>query len=148
MKELYKQTFSHLHASGSAFQEAGQMKTGRIRKSLVIGAAAAALMATAAGAANAATEGALLESIRVVFTGEVDSMQTNPDGSVTYKVKGEDGSDISVILPDVDETQSAPYTFKVEGEASADHYDVTIGEGSTESGLPQSAEAAPRAAAR
>ena len=83
MKELYKQTFSHLHASGSAFQEAGQMKTGRIRKSLVIGAAAAALMATAAGAANAATEGALLESIRVVFTGEVDSMQTNPDGSVT-----------------------------------------------------------------
>ena len=75
-------------------------------------------------------------------------MQTNPDGSVTYKVKGEDGSDISVILPDVDETQSAPYTFKVEGEASADHYDVTIGEGSTESGLPQSAEAAPRAAAR
>ena len=132
MKELYKQTFSHLHASGSAFQEAGQMKTGRIRKSLVIGAAAAAL----------------LESIRVVFTGEVDSMQTNPDGSVTYKVKGEDGSDISVILPDVDETQSAPYTFKVEGEVSSDHYDVTIGEGGTESGLPQSAEAAPRAAAR
>ena len=40
MKELYKQTFSHLHASGNAFQEAGQMKTGRIRKSLVIGAAA------------------------------------------------------------------------------------------------------------
>ena len=84
MKELYKQTFSHLHASGNAFQEAGQMKTGRIRKSLVIGAAAAALMATAASAANAATDGAFFAHI-LSFTipGGVDNVSYNDDGTIT-----------------------------------------------------------------
>ena len=82
MKELYKQTFSHLHASGNAFQEAGRMKTGRIRKSLVIGAAAAALMATAASAANAATDGAFFAHI-LSFTipGGVDNVSYNDDGT-------------------------------------------------------------------
>ncbi|WP_306487646.1 hypothetical protein, partial [Agathobaculum sp.] len=65
------------------------MKQGHIRKGVVV-AAAAALTVTAAGAANVATDGALFESIRVVFTGEVTDTQVNPDGSTTYSVKGED----------------------------------------------------------
>lgn len=67
-KELYKATFAHLHASGSETrQEARHMKQGHIRKGVVV-AAAAALTVTAAGAANVATDGALLESIRVVLS--------------------------------------------------------------------------------
>ena len=83
MKELYKQTFSHLHASGNAFQEAGQMKTGRIRKSLVIGAAAAALMATAAGAFFA-------HILSFTIPGGVDNVSYNDDGTITFQV--EDGA--------------------------------------------------------
>ena len=99
-RELYQATFAHLHASGSEIrQEAKHMKQGHIRKGVVI-AAAAALTVTAAGATNVATDGALLESIRVVFTGEVTETHTNPDGSTTYAVKGEDGSDIEVTIPE------------------------------------------------
>lgn len=132
-KDLYKATFAHLHASGSSTrQEAGHMKQGHIRKGVVV-AAAAALTVTAAGAANAATDGALLENIRVVFTGEVTDTQVNPDGSTTYSVKGEDGSDIAVTVPE-DKNPDGSYTtqYAVEGqEGEADAFDITVSEDGT-----------------
>ena len=132
-KDLYKATFAHLHASGSSTrQEAGHMKQGHIRKGVVV-AAAAALTVTAAGAANAATDGALLENIRVVFTGEVTDTQVNPDGSTTYSVKGEDGSDIAVTVPE-DKNPDGSYTtqYAVEGkEGEAGAFDITVSEDGT-----------------
>lgn len=132
-KELYKATFAHLHASGSETrQEARHMKQGHIRKGVVV-AAAAALTVTAAGAANVATDGALLESIRVVFTGEVTDTQVNPDGSTTYSVKGEDGSDIAVTVPE-DKNPDGSYTtqYAVEGqEGDAGAFDITVSEDGT-----------------
>lgn len=132
-KDLYKATFAHLHASGSSTrQEAGHMKQGHIRKGVVV-AAAAALTVTAAGAANIATDGALLENIRVVFTGEVTDTQVNPDGSTTYSVKGEDGSDIAVTVPE-DKNPDGSYTtqYAVEGqEGEADAFDITVSEDGT-----------------
>ena len=132
-KELYKATFAHLHASGSETrQEARHMKQGHIRKGVVV-AAAAALTVTAAGAANVATDGALLESIRVVFTGEVTDTQVNPDGSTTYSVKGEDGSDIAVTVPE-DKNPDGSYTtqYAVEGqEGEAGAFDITVSEDGT-----------------
>lgn len=132
-KDLYKATFAHLHASGSSTrQEAGHMKQGHIRKGVVV-AAAAALTVTAAGAANIATDGALLENIRVVFTGEVTDTQVNPDGSTTYSVKGEDGSDIAVTVPE-DKNPDGSYTtqYAVEGqEGDAGAFDITVSEDGT-----------------
>ena len=132
-KDLYKATFAHLHASGSSTrQEAGHMKQGHIRKGVVV-AAAAALTVTAAGAANIATDGALLENIRVVFTGEVTDTQVNPDGSTTYSVKGEDGSDIAVTIPE-DKNPDGSYTtqYAVEGqEGEAGAFDITVSEDGT-----------------
>ena len=132
-KDLYKATFAHLHASGSSTrQEAGHMKQGHIRKGVVV-AAAAALAVTAAGAANIATDGALLENIRVVFTGEVTDTQVNPDGSTTYSVKGEDGSDIAVTVPE-DKNPDGSYTtqYAVEGqEGEAGAFDITVSEDGT-----------------
>ncbi len=132
-KDLYKATFAHLHASGSSTrQEAGHMKQGHIRKGVVV-AAAAALTVTAAGAANIATDGALLENIRVVFTGEVTDTQVNPDGSTTYSVKGEDGSDIAVTVPE-DKNPDGSYTtqYAVEGqEGEAGAFDITVSEDGT-----------------
>ena len=117
-KEQYQAAFAHLHASGAPIrQEAKLMKKGRIRKSAAITAAVAALSITAAGAANAATDGALLESICVVFRCEVQDTQTNPDGTTTYSVKGEDGNNIAVTVtgePD------APRGVLVNGDGSAD----------------------------
>lgn len=105
------------------------MKQGHIRKGVVI-AAAAALTVTAAGAANVATDGALLESIRVVFTGEVTETHTNPDGSTTYAVKGEDGSDIAVTIPEErNEDGSDTTQYIVEGkDGAAGEYEITVGE--------------------
>ena len=132
-KDLYKATFAHLHASGSSTrQEAGHMKQGHIRKGVVV-AAAAAQTVTAAGAANIATDGALLENIRVVFTGEVTDTQVNPDGSTTYSVKGEDGSDIAVTVPE-DKNPDGSYTtqYAVEGqEGEAGAFDITVSEDGT-----------------
>ena len=132
-KDLYKATFAHLHASGSSTrQEAGHMKQGHIRKGVVV-AAAAALTVTAAGAANIATDGALLENIRVVFTGEVTDTQVNPDGSTTYSVKGEDGSDIAVTIPE-EKNEDGSYTtqYAVEGkDGEAGEYNITVSEDGT-----------------
>ena len=108
------------------------MKQGHIRKGVVV-AAAAALTVTAAGAANIATDGALLENIRVVFTGEVTDTQVNPDGSTTYSVKGEDGSDIAVTIPE-DKNPDGSYTtqYAVEGqEGEAGAFDITVSEDGT-----------------
>ena len=128
-KELYKATFAHLRASGSGTrQEERRMKHGHIRKGAVVAAAAAALPVTAAGAANVATDGALLENIRVMFTGEVTDTQLNPDGSTTYSIKGDDGSDIEVTLPQEGEDGSTGMQFSVEGEAGTASYDITVDE--------------------
>lgn len=128
-KELYKATFAHLHASGSEIrQEERHMKHGHIRKGVVVAVAAAALTVTAAGAANVATDGALLENIRVMFTGEVTDTQLNPDGSTTYSLKGDDGSDIKVTLPGEGENGSTGMQFSVEGEAGTASYDITVDE--------------------
>ena len=128
-KELYKATFAHLRASGSGTrQEERRMKHGHIRKGAVVAAAAAALTVTAAGAANVATDGALLENIRVMFTGEVTDTQLNPDGSTTYSIKGDDGSDIEVTLPQEGEDGSTGMQFSVEGESGTASYDITVDE--------------------
>lgn len=128
-KELYKATFAHLHASGSETrQEERRMKHGHIRKGVVVAVAAAALTVTAAGAANVATDGALLENIRVMFTGEVTDTQLNPDGSTTYSIKGDDGSDIEVTLPEEGKDGSTGMQFSVEGEAGTASYDITVDE--------------------
>ena len=127
-REQYQAAFAHLHASGAPIrQEAKRMKKGRIRKSAAIAAAVAALSITAAGAANAATDGALLESICVAFRCEVQDTQTNPDGTTTYSVKGEDGNNIAVTItgePD------APHGVQVDGDGSADSplFDVQVNE--------------------
>ena len=118
-KEQYQAAFAHLHASGAPIrQEAKLMKKGRIRKSAAI---------TAAGAANAATDGALLESICVAFRCEVQDTQTNPDGTTTYSVKGEDGSDIAVTVTG---DPNAPRGVLVNGDGSADSpsFDVQVNE--------------------
>ena len=104
------------------------MKHGHIRKGAVVAAAAAALTVTAAGAANVATDGALLENIRVMFTGEVTDTQLNPDGSTTYSIKGDDGSDIEVTLPQEGEDGSTGMQFSVEWEAGTASYDITVDE--------------------
>ena len=122
-KERYKAAFGHLHASGGRLQEGRHMNTKHIRKSLVIGAAAAALMATAAGAVNAATDGALLQSIRIVFSGDITNKQTNPDGSTSYRVKGEDGSDVTVTLPK-DTEMDGPVTAKYGDEKTNAEYEI------------------------
>ena len=128
-KELYKATFAHLRASGSGTrQEERRMKHGHIRKGAVVAAAAAALTVTAAGAANVATDGALLENIRVMFTGEVTDTQLNPDGATTSAIKGDDGSDIEVTLPQEGEDGSTGMQFSVEGEAGTASYDITVDE--------------------
>ena len=128
-KELYKATFAHLRASGSGTrQEERRMKQEHTGKGAVVAGAAAALTVTAAGAANVATDGALLENIRVMFTGEVTDTQLNPDGSTTYSIKGDDGSDIEVTLPQEGEDGSTGMQFSVEGEAGTASYDITVDE--------------------
>ena len=128
-KELYKATFAHLRASGSGTrQEERRMKHGHIRKGAVVAAAAAALTVTAAGAADVATDGALLENVRVMFTGGGTDTQLNPDGSTTYSIKGDDGSDIEVTLPQEGEDGSTGMQFSVEGEAGTASYDITVDE--------------------
>lgn len=89
-REQYKAVFSHLHASGDRVQEAKTMKKGHIRKGLAIGLAAA-LMVTAAGAANAATDGRLFEEARIFFLG---AWTNEEDGSKTVTGVDENGNEI------------------------------------------------------
>lgn len=105
MQELYKETFSHLHASGGAIREAKTMKTGHIRKGLAIGVAAAALMATAAGAANAATDGRLFEEARIFFLGDWTYQE---DGSKTVNGVDENGNEVHFsVVPGTGDEQGA-----------------------------------------
>ncbi len=99
-KELYKATFSHLHASGTDIREAKHMKKGYIRKSLLIGAAAAALMATAAGAANLATDGAFFEGVRTFI---IRNYTINEDGTREFDTVDENGNEVNIRLGVFDE---------------------------------------------
>ena len=128
-KERYKAAFSHLHASGAAREENKGMKHRFVRGGAVV-AAVAALTLTAAGAANAATDGALLEGIRVVFSGELTNAQHNSDGSTTYTATGDDGSRIAVTVPEGVETETGAQVHArvVNEDESASELDVTIGE--------------------
>ncbi len=99
-KEKYKTVFSHLHASGAFSQEAKHMNKGRIRKSLLIGIAAAALMATAAGAANIATDGAFFEGVKLFIDERytVSNFKVNNDGSREFDAVDQNGNDIHVSI--------------------------------------------------
>lgn len=114
-REQYKAVFSHLHASGDRVQEAKTMKKGHIRKGLAIGLAAA-LMATAAGAANAATDGRLFEEARIFFLG---AWTNEEDGSKTVTGVDENGNEIHFSVTPGADAQHDGDTFYVtttEGE--------------------------------
>ncbi len=143
-KDLYKKTFAHLHASGSEIKQEGKhMRQGHIRKGVVV-AAAAALTVTAAGAANIATDGALLDSISVVFTGEVIAVETEQDGSTTYSVKGEDGSDLTITLPNEagqDGTYETQYRQEdLDGDGVAETFGVYVDENGTGVAIEEGAD--------
>jgi len=115
-KELYKVTFSHLRASGSEITEVKQMSKGHIRKSLFIGVAAAAIMATAAGAANVATDGEFFEGIKLTIVGNFDVKDyiVNEDGSREFKAVDEDGNEYQVgVYPDKQE-DDVEYTITLD----------------------------------
>ncbi len=142
-KELYKSTFSHLHASSDVTQEAKHVKKGYIKKSLLIGAAAAALMATAAGAANIATDGAFFDGIKMFVVGDYTR---NEDGTITFNVKDEEGSEVTVdvytgeIEATNDLTISCGYTDEDPDEDTSTHsnYDASVHTESEKSGSAES----------
>lgn len=127
MKELYKATFSHLHASGRSIREEKNMRIKHWRKGLVIGVAAAALMATAAGAVNAATDGALVDYITFSIKGDIKDKTVNPDGSTSFKAKASDGTDITVTYPGEEGGKLATLTPKEGGDA-APRLGIEVGE--------------------
>ena len=117
-KELYKAAFAHLHASGEELREGRHMNAKHIRKGLVIGVAAAALMATAAGAVNAATDGALMDTIGLVFSikdGSGEILQ--PDENGVIHAKTPDGGDVTITLTE-DGKDAAAFEGAVDGEAT------------------------------
>lgn len=116
-KEQYKAVFAHLHASGEELREGRHMNAKHIRKGLVIGVAAAALMATAAGAVNAATDGALMDTIGIVFSIKDGSgNDIKPDSNGVYHAKTPDGEDVTITLTE-DGKDVASFEGTIDGEA-------------------------------
>lgn len=104
-REQYKAVFSRLHASGGSVREETHMKKNHIRKGLVVAIAAAALTATAAGAANIATDGQFLEEVRLFFSGE---WTQNEDGSLTGTVTDENGNEVGITVQEFDDSTIDP----------------------------------------
>ena len=127
MKELYKATFSHLHASGGSIREEKNMRIKHWRKGLVIGVAAAALMATAAGAVNAATDGALVDYITFSIKGEIKDKTIMPDGSVSFQATTKDGTDVTITYSE-NEDGARDNLVPQEGGDSAPCLGVEVGE--------------------
>lgn len=96
-KELYRKTFSRLCASEKAKKEVFQMtqekrRNGRLPKVLRAGTIAAAMtlaLAAAAGAADLATGGMLLQSLRQIWS---DGYETR------YEAVAQDGSEIQLSV--------------------------------------------------
>ncbi|MDO4269852.1 MAG: hypothetical protein Q4C72_02910 [Eubacteriales bacterium] len=112
------------------------MKTAHIRKSLVIGVAAAALMATAAGAVNAATDGALVDTISLVFSikdGSGEILQ--PDENGVIHAKTEDGEDVIITLEE-DVKDAAAFEQQDENTAEAQDNSAVASAKSNSSTVP------------
>lgn len=84
-EKLYRETFSRLHASAEAKKEVFQMKENlskrvkmpRLLRAAAIAAAMACALAVTAGAANLATDGALFQTLREVWS---DGYETRYEG--------------------------------------------------------------------
>lgn len=94
---LYRETFSRLHASESAKKEVlfmKERKTARLPK-LLRGAAIAAAMcmalAVTAGAVNLATDGAFFRQFTIVWTGEHELVATDGQGNEVYITVADQG---------------------------------------------------------
>ena len=91
-RNLYRETFSRLRASGEAKQEVlRKVKTMREKKRLpkllrtaVIAAAMCGALAVTAGAVNVATDGALFRQFTIVWTGEHELTATDDQGNEVY----------------------------------------------------------------
>lgn len=130
-KEQYKAVFAHLHASGDTLREGRHMKKNHMRKGLVIGVAAAALMATAAGAANVATEGRFFEEVCVFLLGEATY---NEDGSRSYTATDGDGNKINVQVQEAgDGVQQDGVNYSV--ATGGEEGDVTVESGEVNDGI-------------
>lgn len=94
--ELYRKTFSKLHASDTLDMEVIKMKnkgnTFRCRRSLVVMAAVLAVMMAMSAIAYAATGGEILHTVKVWIGGESKELAIgdaikSEDGQFTIKVK-------------------------------------------------------------
>lgn len=91
-RELYKKTFSNLHASDSLDLEVMKMKKSvkgpRCRKSLLVATMILALVFAMSCITYAATDGQIVDDIKVFFGGESYEVETieHPD-MIEFKIK-------------------------------------------------------------
>lgn len=103
-RELYKQTFSHLHTDHTLDPEGVKMKmqkntnmTGlRCTRRILVTAIIMTLMLAMAGISYAATDGAVLDSIMVWINGQPAEGQVTVDENGAYTVNVQEGDKIEI----------------------------------------------------
>ncbi|MGN0660055.1 MAG: hypothetical protein ACI4LA_10695 [Emergencia sp.] len=124
-RQLYKNTFSHLHADHTLDWEAMKMNnrktmTGmRCRKSLLVVTVIMTLLMAMAAVSYAATDGAVADTIRVWING-----QEAGEGTVT---RGDDGS-CSVKVKEGDKVEARGEGWDAQAEIGAVNGELTLKE--------------------
>lgn len=129
-KDLYKRTFSQIHASEDTIMEVIKMKdttkkrTKRYTKMLCVAACAACLL-SAGVVANAATDGSISKSIVGWFVNS-DGEKTAIEGEVTTDENGRKVTtaelDKGVTMQSIEDEDSLAITIKAEGDEDFDNY--------------------------
>lgn len=142
-RELYRSAFSRLHASDTLDWEEMNMKNKkqgfRCRRSLVVFAAVLIVMMAMSALTYAATDGQVLETVKVWINGSsVDAgSYTQEDGSIqidlsegdTVEVEGEDWTVIGI---GGEEVVDGVMTINEDGEVEVDINDVNEASGESQ----------------
>lgn len=142
-RELYRSAFSRLHASDTLDWEEMNMKNKkqgfRCRRSLVVFAAVLIVMMAMSALTYAATDGQVLETVKVWINGSsVDAgSYTQEDGSIqvdlsegdTVEVEGEDWTVIGI---GGEEVVDGVMTINKDGEVEVDINDVNEASGESQ----------------
>lgn len=130
-RKLFQDTFSMLHASENRIQEVLSMaeeknthKTRRVSRAALLTAAVVASLSVCAGAANAATGGALAAAIELHIS---EVLHINDYKS---EVKTEEGSNITIYTADVDLVREGDRVILTVGDERTDITDKLNANGS------------------
>ena len=103
-KDLYKKTFSRLHASSDLEMEGIKMKKKTVRLSRAAACAAAALLLTGAlgAGAYAAVNGEFFQSIKIMINGKEESLDLyrQENGTLEGHIDGGDGNQYDFVVDD------------------------------------------------